>query len=44
MQPNPQEIAGLVASTEELLHGNLHFLCSVSTVQDITTNTVSLKP
>ena len=28
MCPNPQEIANLVAFTEEILNGNIHFLCS----------------
>ena len=30
MWPNPQETAGLVTFTEEILNGKLHFLCSVS--------------
>ena len=29
MCPNPQEAADLVTSTEEILNGKLHFLCSV---------------
>ena len=29
MSPNPQETRDLVAFTEEILHGKLHFLCSV---------------
>ena len=28
MWPNPQEIATLVAFTEEIRNGNIHFLCS----------------
>ena len=28
MRPNPQETAVLVTSTEEILNGKLHFLCS----------------
>ena len=30
MWPNPQETADLVAFTEEILNGKLHFLCSES--------------
>ena len=30
MWPNPQETADLVAFTEEILHGKLHFLCNES--------------
>ena len=30
MWPNPQETADLVTFTEEILHGKLHFLCSVN--------------
>ena len=29
MWSNPQETAGLVTFTEEILNGKLHFLCSV---------------
>ena len=29
MLTNPQETADLVTFTEEILNGNLHFLCSV---------------
>ena len=29
MWPNPQETADLVTFTEEVLNGNLHFLCAV---------------
>ena len=29
MWPNPQETADLVTFTEEILNGNVHFLCSV---------------
>ena len=29
MRPNPQETADLVTFTEQILHGKLHFLCSV---------------
>ena len=28
MWPNPQETAGLVTFTAEILNGKLHFLCS----------------
>ena len=31
MLPNPQETVDLVTFTEEILNGNLHFLCSVYT-------------
>ena len=31
MWPNPQEAADFVTITEEILNGNLHFLCSVIT-------------
>ena len=31
MLPNPQETVYLVTFTEEILNGNLHFLCSVYT-------------
>ena len=30
MRPDPQETADLVTFTEEILNGNLHFLCSAS--------------
>ena len=30
MWPNPPETADLVTSTEEILNGKLHVLCSVS--------------
>ena len=29
MRANPQETGDLVTFTEEILHGKLHFLCSV---------------
>ena len=29
MSPNPHQTADLVTFTEEILHGKLHFLCSV---------------
>ena len=28
MRPNPKKIADLVTFTEEILNGQLHFLCS----------------
>ena len=33
MRPNPQKTADLVAFTEEILNGKLHFLRSVNTVK-----------
>ena len=30
MRPNPHETADLVTVTEEILNGQLHFLCSES--------------
>ena len=36
MRPNPQFPVDLVRFTEEILNGNLHFLCSgLSTVSNI---------
>ena len=29
MQPNPRETGDLVTSTEEILNGKFHFLCSL---------------
>ena len=35
MSPNPQETADLVTFTEEILNGQLHFLCSVMNVLEM---------
>ena len=32
MWPNPQETANLLAFTEEILNGKLHFLCSLNSI------------
>ena len=34
MWPNPQETAGLVTFTEDILHRKLYFLCSVCAIND----------
>ena len=39
MWPNPQETKDLVTFTEEIFHGKLHFLCSVTSSDIVETDT-----
>ena len=34
MRPNPQETAGFVTFTQEILNGKLHFLCSAMDLRE----------
>ena len=43
MRPNPQETAGLITFTEEILNGKLHFLCNVTIAHRICNRSIDEK-